>query len=244
MRKLMETKPILHAILWIVIYIAAVNAGDAASESTGISCLTGVLLTVLSAVLIFYVKKNRRVSYYGLTKMAEPDARRVLFYVPLIVLAFIQLAAGVPRTTTLADIAAACLLMIGTGFLEELIFRGFLFQGIYHRSGAARAILISGVTFGLGHIINLLRGYTSVGQAEQIVTAVVIGIVLAMLVTITRSIVPGILFHIVFNISGTVANAKSDEQTYLLIAILAIGASYAVYLIRFVPRRKDAEVSA
>ncbi|WP_106007809.1 CPBP family intramembrane glutamic endopeptidase [Clostridium luticellarii] len=44
-------------------------------------------------------------------------------------------------------IVLSCFLMIGTGFVEEVLFRGFLFQGIYCKSGANKAIFISGITF-------------------------------------------------------------------------------------------------
>jgi len=238
MSNLLVKQPILHAILWIILYVAAVNAGDVLSETTGMAYLTGVILIVLSIMLFLYLKKTQRLTYYGFCRVTVQDALRVLLYIPLAVLAFIQLVPGVPRTASLADVAAACLLMIGTGFIEEVIFRGFLYQSITQRRGSVTAILISGITFGLGHIVNLLRGYTSVVQAEQIVTAVVIGIALAMLVAIARSIIPGILFHIIFNVTGTIADTEGNAQTCLLIAILTISLLYIIWLIRFLPKRK------
>lgn len=242
MNKLMVEKPILHAVIWIVIYIAAVNVGDALSGSTGVACLTGLLLLALSVVLILYLKKNRRIAFYGIKKITKKDAQRTLFYIPLILLAFIQFSAGLNRTISYTDIAASCLLMIGIGFVEELIFRGFLFQGIYRKSGVNQAILISGITFGIGHIVNLFRGYASVELTEQIVVAIAIGIVLALLVAVTQNIIVGILFHIVFNISGSITNTESDMQIYLLIAILIVSVLYAVYLLRFMPRKREPEL--
>jgi len=236
MSKLMESRPVMHAILWIVLYIVLVNVGDALSETTGIPYMTGALLLFLSAVLLTYLWKNQRLRYYGFCKVSGQDIRRVLLYLPLIVLALIQLFVGVPETMPVPDVLNAFVLMTGTGFIEEVVFRGFLYQSIAQRRGVVAAILISGVTFGLGHIVNLLRGYTSVMQTEQIITAVVIGIALAMLVAITRSIVPGILFHIAFNVIGTVTDTSGDAQTYAFIAILTVSALYAIYLIRFVPK--------
>lgn len=241
MNKLMANKPILHAILWILLYIVLVNAGDALSDAMHFPYMTGILLLFLSTVLLVYLRKNRRLAYYGFCKINRQAVRRALLYLPLLALALIQLFAGISETITLTDATAACLLMVGTGFIEEAVFRGFLYQGIAQRKGIAAAVLISGITFGLGHIVNLLRGYTSVMQAEQIVIAVVIGIVLAMLVAITGSIIPGILFHIVFNITGTLANATGDAQTCLLISILAVSILYAAWLTRFVPKQNNAD---
>lgn len=240
MNKLMKKKPVLHAVIWIMIYIVAVNIGDALSESTGGAYWTGVLLLALSVVLVLYLKKISRIEVYGMKKITKQDAHKTLFYVPLILLAFIQFAAGIDRALSAWDIAVVCLLMIGTGFIEELLFRGLLFEGIRGKSSINKAIVISGITFGIGHIVNLLRGYGFAELAGQIIVAIAVGIVLALLVAVTRNLVPGILFHIIFNIGGSITNQGSGMQTFLLIAILAVTVPYAIYLFRFVWREKKA----
>ena len=241
MKKLMETKPILHAVIWIIIYVVMVNIGDALSEFTGAAAntITGALLIALSIILVLYLKKNKKFEAYGMKGIAKADFRKTLFYVPLILLALLQYTAGIDIALSITEIASACLLMIGVGFIEELLFRGFLFQGI-HAKSANRAILISGITFGLGHIVNLLRGYAYMEQIGQIVVAVGIGIALALLVAITKSIVPGILFHIVFNIGGTITKQDASQQIYMMIAIVAISVFYAIYLYRSVYNKSAA----
>jgi len=235
MKKLMETKPILHAVIWIIIYIVTVNVGDALSEMTGVGAntVTGTMLIALSIVLALYLKKNKKFDTYGIKGITKADFRKTLFYVPLILLAFMQYTAGINIELSITEIAAACFLMIGVGFIEEVVFRGFLFQGI-HAKSANRAILISGITFGIGHIVNLLRGYAYMEQMGQIIVAVGIGIALALLVAITKSIVPGILFHIVFNIGGTITKQDASQQMYMMIAIVFISLFYAIYLYRYV----------
>jgi len=242
MEKLMETKPILHAVIWIIIYVAMVNIGDALSEITGIAAntITGAILIALSIVLAFYLKKNQKFKAYGMKGIAKADFHKTLFYVPLTLLALIQYTVGINDALSITEIASACLLMIGVGFIEELVFRGFLFQGIHARS-ANRAILISGITFGIGHIVNLLRGYAYMEQMGQIVVAVGIGIALALLVAITKSIVPGILFHIVFNIGGTITKQDATQQIYMMISIVTIAVFYAMYLYRTAYRKSAAE---
>ncbi|MDF2533822.1 MAG: Abortive infection protein [Clostridia bacterium] len=233
MNKLREKKPILHGVIWIIFYIVMVNIGDGLSELAGVPNLaTSAILIIFSITLVLYLKKNNWFEAYGMKGITKKDLPMTLFYVPLIVLAFIQYFAGIDNTLSMMEIAASCLLMIGVGFIEELIFRGFLFQGIYAKSGENRAILISGITFGIGHIVNLLRGYSLTEQMGQIIVAIAIGIALALLVAITKNIVPGILFHIAFNISGTITKADSNLQIYLTIAILSISTFYAIYLFR------------
>ncbi|HSP47812.1 MAG TPA: CPBP family intramembrane glutamic endopeptidase, partial [Clostridiaceae bacterium] len=87
-----------------------------------------------------------------------------------------------------------------------------------------------GITFGLGHIVNLMRGYGYAEQVGQIVVAVAIGITLALIVARTRNIVPGILFHILFNISGSVTRQETGMETMLAVAIVVLSLGYALYL--------------
>lgn len=239
MNRLMERKPILHAVIWIMIYIVMVNVGDALSEQIGIFHIaTSIILILFSVVLVLYIKKNNWIERYGIRGTTKKDLSKTLFYAPLIVLAFIQFFAGINPTLTTSEMAILCILMIGVGSIEEMVFRGFLFKAIETKSGINRAVVISGITFGIGHIVNLSRGYGYAELMGQITVAIAIGIVLALLVAITKNIVPGILFHIVFNISGAITKAGSYE-IYLMIAILSIALGYIFYLSRFMQGKKN-----
>lgn len=241
MKKLMEVKPILHALVWIIIYIVTVNIGDALSEITGTgkNTITAAMLITLSLILVFYLKKNRKFDSYGVKGITKAGFHKSLFYIPLILLALMQYIAGIDSTVSREEIISTCILMIGVGFIEELVFRGFLFQGISAKSGVNRAVLISGITFGIGHIVNLLRGYTYMEQIEQIIVAIAIGIVLTLLVVITKSIIPGMLFHIVFNIGGTITKWDASQQLYMMNALVVVSIFYAIYLYRFVYKKSE-----
>ena len=57
--------------------------------------------------------------------------------------------------------------MLCVGLLEELIFRGFLFKAMC-RESIRWAVVVSSVTFGLGHILNLVNG-SGMSLAENLV---------------------------------------------------------------------------
>jgi hypothetical protein len=122
--------------------------------------------------------------------------------------------------------------MMSVGFIEEALFRGLLFLAIEKNSTTKRAIIISGVTFGFGHIVNLLRGYSSTELLSQIAVAIAVGILLALLVAKTRSIIPGVIFHALFNFSGTVTNQDAELQAMLLVPILVISVLYSIIISR------------
>lgn len=235
MKKLMERNAVIHAVVWIAIYVAVVNIGGVVSEAAGIEeSATGVLLILLSLILLRYLARNKWIEKFGIKRISNENFMSSLMYVPLIFLALLQFVNGIIKPINPTGILIIFLMMTGVGFLEELIFRGFLMQAIWKKSGIKRAILISGITFGLGHIVNLFRGYGYLELTTQIIAAAAIGIVLAMLAASTGNIVPGIMFHIVFNISGSISNpAESSLEMYVLALMLVTCVIYSLYLVRY-----------
>lgn len=224
MRKVQDTKPIWHALIWIAIYIIAVNIGDNLGEVVQFPELTSIVLVVLSIVLIVYLRVGGRLAFYGIRSVQPDTLPLTLFYIPLFAIAFVQYAKGFASGLDLRVVAFAILIVTAVGFIEELLFRGFLLQALRTRGNLTRAIIISGVTFGIGHIVNLLRGWSLTDQAIQIVAAVLIGIALAYCAVLTGSILPGVVFHALFNLSGTLTNhfVLWDSVTVGVIAIVMI----------------------
>jgi len=73
---------------------------------------------------------------------------------------------------------------------EEIAFRGFMLSGL--QSGRQRnfwtPIVISAVCFGVVHMI-----------AHQVFNAILLGVVLGLLAVRSRSLIPGVIFHFIFN---------------------------------------------
>ncbi len=77
---------------------------------------------------------------------------------------------------------------IAPGICEELAFRGFVLSGFARSARPSVAILLSAVTFGVFHII-----------PQQVFNATLMGLLLGLLAIRSNSLLPGILFHIVYN---------------------------------------------
>lgn len=218
-------------MIWIFAYVVLVNIGDALSGQIGIAhATTALLLVILSVVLVLYGKRSGSPNLASIRTVTSADMQKTLLYIPLFVLALIQLLAGIKSSISVVEIGAICLLMAGVGFIEEVLFRGLLLEAIAEKTNVNRAVIISGVTFGLGHIVNALRGYDLSELSAQILAAITIGIVLSLLVVITKNLVPGILFHVVFNITGSITNQGGTAESYLLVSIVGISVAYALYL--------------
>lgn len=104
--------------------------------------------------------------------------------------------------------------MLCVGFLEEVIFRGLLFTAIA-KDNIKSAILISSVTFGIGHIINLVNGsgMNLVNNLCQIVFAIAIGFLLVTIFYRGGSLLPCIFTHSAINALGTFANDAGQTLT-------------------------------
>ena len=159
MEKLRLLRPIRHAVLWIGIYLVVVTVGDALSEMIGTAnIVTAPLILALSVALLFYLRSATARREYGLVAPTGAAVRSAWFYVPLAALVLFPIALSTGRSLGTGAAVLVVVLMLGVAFVEELVFRGFLFQAIRSKSGLRRAVLITGFTFGLGHVVNLLRG--------------------------------------------------------------------------------------
>ncbi|MBQ8196084.1 MAG: CPBP family intramembrane metalloprotease [Oscillospiraceae bacterium] len=118
------------------------------------------------------------------------------------------------------------------GIVEELIFRGLLFVAMC-RSNVKSAIIVSSVTFGIGHIVNLLNGAPVFDTVCQIVYAVAIGFCFTVVFKTGKSLIPCIIAHFVVNASSAFGAAPADMQMFGVIAtvfLTVVSAGYAIYL--------------
>ena len=160
---------------------------------------------------------------------------------PLAILALGNLWNGAAVNYSPAETACRIACMLCVGFLEEMIFRGFLFKAIA-RDNIKTAVIISSVTFGIGHIINLFNGsgMNLVNNLCQIVFAVVVGFLLVTIFYRGGSLIPCILVHSAINTLGTFANdAGLTVQMQLLhiAALILITAAYTLILMRTLPEQ-------
>lgn len=234
MKKLYAKSEIWFAVAWIIAYVVLASTGDNISADLGIDkIVTLPILIAMSVGLYFFVRKNGLTEKYGLCKSKLPAAK-MLFYAPLLVLLTANLWYGIGMNLTPLETVLYVLSMFCVGFLEEMIFRGLLFKAMA-KNGVRSAIIVSSVTFGIGHIVNLFNGSGAelLPNLLQVVYAIAIGFAFVMIYCKTKSLLPCILTHSIFNGLSAFANeAAMTPQREIVSGILlaVIGGGYALYL--------------
>lgn len=109
----------------------------------------------LSVTLLLFLKKNGLFKAYGLCR-ARASAKSMLYYLPVFAMLTLNLHAPTVNYGVLETILYI-FAMLCVGFLEEMIFRGLLFEAM-RESSLRAAVIVSSLTFGFGHIVNLING--------------------------------------------------------------------------------------
>jgi membrane protease YdiL (CAAX protease family) len=243
LKKLYDKSPIWFAVSWIIAYCVLMSVGDAVSASIGVDkSVTFVIGIFLSIILLFFLKKYGLFREYGLCKpQASPKA--MLLYIPIIVMLTANLWYGVTLNYGALETALYIASMLCVGFLEEMIFRGLLFEAM-RKDSVKAAIIVSSVTFGIGHIINLINGSGAelLPNLLQVVYATAAGFMFVMMYCKSKSLIVCIAAHGAFNALSVFADESNvTDEMKILSAILltVITGSYALYLALSMKKRND-----
>ena len=229
MKKLYENSEITFAILWIVIY--AVGMGTL-QNNFGLDSLWHMLgLIVISAAIFLFVKKNGLMEVYGLAGWAK-NSRAMLWFIPLWLLSCMNLLSGFQPDYPVPGLFYAAVSMALVGFAEELIFRGFLFKAMLKDGNVKEAVIVSSVTFGMGHILNLFTGHELIATLIQVVFAVAMGFVFTLVFYKSGSLLPGILAHSFIDVTSVLTSDEGSQSVNLIvhIVIIVISVAYSLYL--------------
>ncbi len=229
MRKLYEKNEILFAVLWILVYCFFMipirgNLGDESIWMT-------VVLLVIAVGATAFIKRNHLEKKYGFTGWPR-NTKRYLFFIPMWILATGNLWGGLGIAYDGIAQVFAVISMLLIGYVEEVIFRGFLFKALIPKDGIKLAIIISSVTFGIGHIINLFTGQTSLESVIQVFFAIAWGFIFTFVFYKCQSLVPCIIAHGLVNALSKFANESHSYMTGWIYmgATILIATVYGIYL--------------
>ena len=211
MKKLYEKYELIFSLVWIGLYVVVMNIAlqfcggldDLASKTVQQVLVPVICICFLAVVLTVWILGNGLSEKYGLCRF-KGSRKQFLYFIPLIVMSCVNLKNGLGLTAPLAVSLLMMVNMAVAGYVEEIIFRGFLFRCLA-KDNLRSAIIVSAVTFGAGHIVNLANTADTLGVLLQVCYAIVIGFLYTIIVYKGGSLWPCIASHMFVNGSSTFA---------------------------------------
>ena len=224
MKKLYDKSQIGFALVWIGLYVLVMNMAlqvcggfdDLATKTVSQLLVPVVCICLLAAAATAWIVRNGLTEKFGLCSF-RGDLKTFLYFLPLILMSCINLKNGLSLT---APLAVSVLMAVNTalaGYAEDLIFRGFLFRAMA-KDNPRSAIIVSAVTFGVGHIVNLANTADTLGVLLQVCYAIVIGFLYTLIVWKGGSLWPCIASHMFVN--GTSVFAPEQGPFHDLVLVL------------------------
>lgn len=232
MKNLYDKSKITFSLVWIAIYVVLLSLADSVSSALSIEkVITAPLCLALTIYLFVWLKKHDLLSSYGVCA-PKCQAKRFLYYLPLLVILSVNFWGGVETSLSIVEIILYIVSMLCVGFLEEIIFRGFLFTAM-KKDNLKVAVIVSSVTFGMGHIVNLLSGADLLPTLLQIVYATAAGFLFTIIFYKSGSLIFPILVHSLLNATSVFCIQGSFTLQLISASVLtAVSIIYALIILK------------
>lgn len=228
MYKLYQKNELNFALFWILIYcLLAVPILGKFGET---SIVLFLFLVFFAFAISYFIKKYKLCKKYGLDHYPQ-NTKRFLYFIPVWILATGNLWGGFSLSYRGFAQVLAVLSMVLIAYIEEIIFRGFLFKALLAKEGTEKAIIIVGITFGLGHIVNLFAGQASFETLVQIVFAIAWGFILVIIFYKSKSLIPSIIAHGFINAFSKFGIENPATKWLYIILTITVAICYCYYLI-------------
>ena len=120
--------------------------------------------------------------------------------------------------------------MLLIGYVEEMLFRGFFFFFLIPKDGLKLSVIISSVTFGIGHIVNLFAGQANLETVIQVLFAIAWGFIFTMVYLKSGSLLPCIIAHGLVDAFSKFSDESITMAWVYMIATIIIAVVYCIYL--------------
>lgn len=179
-----------------------------------------VTLIVSSAIGVFLMSRTKiTLKSYGFQANKKGSVRLVWWYLPLLLMEVLPVIAyGLQSQIKPYQYAIIAFFAVAVGLNEEIYFRGIIFSFLKHK-GSKQAIFGSAFIFGFLHIANAFGGKNWFYLILQISFAFLVGIILAQLISITKSLWVGILWHACHDFIAISTDGELDTKALILLSI-------------------------
>lgn len=240
MTKLYNKNKLVFALLWIIIYITGtIIFNNIANLLNLTNFFTLLFYLFISIILLVWIFKNKLNSVFGLIR-SPFNAKYFLYFIPLAILVSTNFWFGFQLEYNFTESLIFVISMLCVGFLEEIIFRGFLFNAM-RKDSLKWAIIVGSLTFGFGHIINLFTTNADIlSTILQICYATTTGFLFIIIFLKGKTLLPCIITHSLFNsFSLFSASVSKTLNIVTAIVIIILTLSYSLFLIKVFPKQKQ-----
>lgn len=131
-----------------------------------------------------------------------------------------------------SGLISAIISMILVGYLEEVIFRGMLFNSI-EKDSLKKAVIITSLTFGIGHLSNLFTGQNLPDTLLQIAYAVCVGYAFVVARIASGSIWMCIIVHALIDVLSLFISPEIGSAAMIAGSVFIMAAAlFSAWLIR------------
>lgn len=226
-------RELLFFVIWTVIYFMFVILANVFSNFIikipySINALVEIIFPI---AVIAYLKKKRLLSYYGINRLKDLHYKNLLFCIPMIIIAFLNLGFGIYINYSWQQLLLISIAMLGVGFSEEILFRSFLIRAVANKNIKA-AIFIPSIIFGVVHLTNLFGGANLMQTMLQVIYATAFALMCSLFFIKTNNIIPCMICHSIVNITNSFTpNDLSITYQYKeCIAFIIPSVFYALFL--------------
>lgn len=225
-----QNHPVLTVIIIEVLLLLAVFAAGAYATIKELSYTSPVLISFIpiALVLMVYFTSKKKWNALGFHKLSSIPANDWVYYSPLLLILIVISLKGM-RDISASEVLFFIFFTLLVGFVEESIYRGLILKTLLPK-GIKTAVITSSILFAVTHVLNVLSGQDAFQTILQIVYALLIGAVLALLMVKNKNIIPLILFHFLHNFVQFVGNDNSDAFIGYDVLILLVLAVHCVWL--------------
>lgn len=221
MKKLYEINELLFTVIIIVADLLLYLIGQELLWIIGINKSATALIGIFEMIFLYvWIDKNGLKEKYGFCKIAdnEQGINRVIYIVPLLLLVILQFTREVSINYSLIDTILFIIVNIRIGFMEELIYRGFLYKALC-KYDEGLATVISCVVFGLIH----WRGEGMVLLTLiHMIHATTVGFLFCTVFYSGKSLWPCIITHGIYNSCIAFLSKETTMWNYLIISVLKV----------------------
>lgn len=238
--KIYQRKHMFPALLWLGLYLLLNTVlGNAVQSNQELYVIGAIPQLILALFCLFFLYRTGLSDQIGLTTAPIEKTTTMLYYLPLFLVTVLSLLYGLRTDLSSVDYLALLVMYSSVGFMEEVIFRGLMFDALSQKWNHITVIFFISFTFAVGHVINVFAvGMPIFETFLQIINAFVVGFLFMIVMVSSRNLKACILAHILYNFLASISNV-GNTQIELIVITLAITLFYTFHLWVNASRFKD-----